>query len=158
MAIRGEPLALYNKHNFYIEIDGVKRGDAATVSGLEAVVSEVAYNPGGSLQQKRPGRVTFADVTITRAHSYDQDFYDWIVQAANGAADGKGLPASQLERTVSIVEMGRAGNEVKRWNLYGTWVKSYKPGDFDGSADSDPLMEEIVLSVHRFEQIAVSVE
>ena len=150
--IVGTPLDLYGRHNFKIEIDGITRADAATVSGLEAVVSEIAYNRGGALQVKAPGRVTFPNITITRAHCYDNDLYDWFVSTANAAAGGTGLPASQVKRDLAIVQLGREGNEVARYSVFGAFPTSYKPGDLDGSADTDPVVEEVVLVIDYFTQ------
>ena len=55
-----------------------------------------------------------------------------------------GLPGDYM-REVDVVRYDRAGNETRRWNLHGAWIKALEYDELEG-ANTDNTIEKLTLS------------
>ena len=142
----GDPVGNYN---FRIEIEGVAAGDFTAVDGLSIEQEVVEYQNGDDpLLRKRPGRVKYGDITLKKGYLATTILNNWIEQARCGNG--------QYQReTISIVlhdnTNPRAGGEIKRWNLFQCFPKSWKMSSLDGKGN-DVLTEEMVICIEYFEE------
>jgi len=135
-----------------VEIDGVARAAFQKASELSAEVAKVEYSEGGTLiPDKSPGRVTFADVTLERGATREQDLYDWFVDVVNVAANS-GLIDPIYKRMVDLVQQDRDGKVLRRWRLHNCWPTKFTAGEWDNEADEN-VIEMVVLTFDRFQLI-----
>jgi phage tail-like protein len=139
---RGETL---NKYSFRLEIEGVDAGHFTSVDGLSIEQEVIEYQNGDDpLLRKRPGRVKYGNVTLTKPYSPGSVLNDWIEEARIGNGD-------YTRKTVAIVMFNSSGTELKRWNLYqafpGSWQLSMLIND-----DKETLSEQLVIIYEWFEE------
>src|SRR5512145_3080631 len=112
MTIVGNPRSFHKKFKFIIEIDGVASAGFQKCSELSVEVAKVEYYEGGSLiPNKSPGRLTFADVTLERGATSDEDLFDWFADVAD-ASSGLGLIDPDYKRNLDIVQQDRDGQTL----------------------------------------------
>lgn len=146
----GQPLDFYTRHEFVIEIEGIRRAGFASMSELAVEVSIASLHEGGrSTPHKRPVKKNYPNVTLTRGATDDRDLYDWVSQVSS-AATGAGVTADGYKRTLDVVQLDRDGSERRRWTLYGAFPVRFAAGDWEADSD-DPLMESVELAYDYFE-------
>lgn len=151
MAVLGEARKIHSRFKFVIEIDGVASAGFQSCTEISAEFQTQEYFEGGAMiPSKQPTRLAFTDVTLERgAVSGDTDLYDWFLETAEAAANA-GLPSPEYKRNLDIVQLDRDNAELRRWSLFGAWVKKFLAGEFDNTSD-DPTIESVVLAYDYFE-------
>ena len=150
MPIIGNPKSYHHKFKFKCEFDLLGSADFAKCSELSAEVANILYWEGGSLiPNKSPGRMTFADVTLERGATQDQDLFLWFRDVAI-ASSGRGLVDPHYKRSGDIVQHDRDDSELRRWNIIRAWPIKFVAGDWDNDAD-DIVMESVTLTFDWFE-------
>ncbi len=130
-------------YNFVVEIDGIDAGQFLSVEGLSVEQEVIEYQDGDDLiLRKRPGRAKYGDITLKKGFVADSVLSDWIEAAAQGKV---------ARKTVSIALLDQHGDEVKRWDLFECWPKSWKISSPDGEGN-DVLTEEMVLVIEWFQE------
>jgi phage tail-like protein len=125
-------------YNFSVEISGVNAGFFKAVSGLSAEIDVVEFEDGDDqFIRKRPGVARFGDVTLEKGYIVTDDLFNWWRAARDGQYD---------RRDVSIILKDNAGNELRRWNLFGCWPKKWETSRLEGGV-SQALAESITLVV-----------
>lgn len=143
MAIFGVQRNFYKKFSFLVEIQGITHAGFVTCSPIQVQIAKVEHREGGSLiPNKQPGLVTIPDVTLTRGATDDEDFWEWIKEAV---AIGSIVSNEQLKRTLDIVQINRARQELKRWTLAFAWPVDWIGGEWDNNADEN-TMESVTLT------------
>lgn len=152
MAISGTVKSFDKKFLFQVMIDGYVSASFSKVSEPKAQVAEVTHWEGGNqIANKSAGRTTFADITLERGASRaDLDAYLWFTQVINAPAN-VGLKDFAYKRHLDIIQRDRDGEIIKRWSIFGAWVKEYTPGDWDNNSD-DVVIEKIVLAYDFFKK------
>ncbi len=144
MPTRRAELDHVGAYNFQVEISGVNAGYFKSVSGLTAELEVVEFQDGDDLfLRKRPGRAKFGNVTLTKGYIVTSDLQDWWRAARDGQYD---------RRDVSIILNDNAGNEIRRWNLYGCWPCRWETSPLVGSRDA--VLDESITLVVEDLQIA----
>jgi len=144
MPTRRAELDHIGAYNFMVEISGVNAGYFKSVSGLVAELQVVEFQDGDDLfLRKRPGRAKFGDVTLSKGYIVTDDLQAWWRAARDGQYD---------RRDVSIILNDHAGNEVRRWNLYGCWPRRWETSPLEGNRDA--VLEESITIVVEDMQIA----
>ena len=144
MPTRRSELDPIGAYNFKVEISGVNAGFFKSVSGLSAELEVLEFQDGDDLVlRKRPGRARFGNVTLTKGYTVTADLQNWWRAARDG---------QYQRRDVSIILDDNAGNEVRRWNLFGCWPCRWETSPLAGS--SDQLLEESITLVVEDMQIA----
>lgn len=141
----GDPIGNYN---FSVTIDGVEAGHFMSVDGLSIEQEVIEYQDGDdALLRKRPGRVKFGDITLKKGYVNALALNDWIQTARIGVGD-------YTRKNMSIVlhdNSKQAGQdaEIKRWNCFECFPKSWKMSSLDGKGN-DVLTEEMVVVTEYF--------
>jgi phage tail-like protein len=137
-------------YNFRIEIDGVDAGQFTAVDGLSIEQEVIEYQNGDDpLTRKRPGRVKYGDVTLKKGYVASTVLNDWIEAARCGNGD-------YTRKNMSIVLCDNStptdgGAEIKRWNCFECFPKSWKVSSLDGKGN-DVMTEEMVIVIEWFEE------
>jgi phage tail-like protein len=152
MPVIGTPRTFHKKFKFIVEIDGVASAGFQKCSELSVEVANVQYSEGGALiPNKSPGRLTFADVTLERGATEDQDLFDWLTEVADASANA-GLNEPEFKRNLDIVQQDRDGSELRRWRLHNAWPVKFVAGDWDNEADEN-VIESVTLTYDFFELV-----
>ena len=141
-----------SNYSFRVEIEGVDVGSFSQVDGLSIEQEVIEYQNGDDpLLRKRPGRVKYGDITLKRGYIASSVLNDWIETARSGNGNYE-------RKNVSIILEGNSGptsgsgtSEIKRWNLFEAFPKSWKLAPLDGKGN-DVLTEEIVIVIEWFEE------
>ena len=151
MTIIGKPRSFHKKFKYVVEIDGVASSAFQKCSELSAEVAKVEYFEGGSLiPNKSPGRLTFADVTLERGATVDEDLFKWFQDVAM-LASGLGLVDPSYKRNLDIVQQDRDGTTLRRWTLSGAWPTKFVAGEWDNESDEN-VIESVTLTYDYFEK------
>ena len=137
-------MGVYDKrYRFRVEFDGMTLAAFRTCGPLEATTESVEEHEGGAqAPTKEPGKLSFANVVLTKGKTDNTELYDWWKKVNIDGEDDK--------RNGSIVQTDRAGNEIRRYNLFGAWPARYKWGEWDATA-SENNIEELELSIDSAE-------
>jgi phage tail-like protein len=143
----GDPIGNYN---FRVEIDGVDAGHFMGVDGLSVEQEVIEYQDGDDpLCRKRPGRVKYGDVTLKKGYVASTILNDWIEQARIGVGQYQRKNMSVVLCDNSKPE--DSGSEIKRWNCFECFPKSWKMSALDGKGN-DILTEEMTICIEWFEE------
>lgn len=148
------PQSVHQQWQFGVEIQGFNAAYFTSVDPLPNInFEEVTFAPAGSMfDQKVAGRASFPDITLSKGIPQDNpetDILDWIKKCINVYQATGGVPKDYM-RDVDIVDYDRTGREIRRYRLYGAWVKEYNPGSRDGGS-SENSIEEMVLTYQYFD-------
>src|ERR1700753_4235193 len=101
MPVLGTPRTFHKKFKFVVEAEFANAG-FQKCSELSVEVASIEYHEGGALiPNKSPGRLKFADVTLERGATQDQDMFDWLSDVADAAATA-GHTEPAFKRNVDI--------------------------------------------------------
>jgi phage tail-like protein len=125
-ADRGDPFC---SMKFVVEIEGIATSAFLAVSGIEADVAVVDYRPGNDKvpgARKLPGEAKFSNIVLKRGMTSDLSLWNWMRET---------LEAQVSRRSMSVVLLNDAGEEVMRFNFKDAWpVKWSGPNlNADGS-------------------------
>lgn len=125
------------KAQFYVEIDGIQATSFKKVDGLKSAFAVIEERDGNEPNRKRKqrGLETFDNVTLTKGVTFvDSELAAWY--------------ATGDRRSVSIVQLSHAGDEMKRWNLVNAFPLEYSP--IEGmESDSDAVQVESLVLAHE---------
>ena len=135
----------YFSYNFLVEIDGITRASFQQVNGLDSKIDITEYREGGenSTPRKLPGQTKYSNLTLRWGITDDMELYDWHKEAIRGSFDRK---------NGSIVQLGRDGAEVARWNFVQAWPANYTGPDFSAEG-SDIAIETLELAHEGLERV-----
>jgi phage tail-like protein len=109
---RGDP---FNSARFIVEIDGIVSSAFLEVCGIEADVAIVDYRPGNdkvSGARKLPGEAKFTNIVLKRGLTSDLSLWNWMQETLQGKVS---------RRSMSVVLLNDAGEEVLRFNFRDAW-------------------------------------
>lgn len=133
---------------FALEVEGVEIGRFTGVSGLgyeaEVVTFQDSLGNGDIVTRKRPGRITYSDITLTRGLSADNELVDWYQTVLDGAVERK---------NGSIVMFDPSGDENGRWNFESAWISAWSASDLDAGSD-EVVIEEVTITHEYLERVA----
>ncbi len=140
------------RFSYQVEIDGRDIGEFTEVSGLGISREVILLNSkkGGNrdpLVRKRPGRVKYGDITLKKGYVASSTLNDWIEAARLGDQTRKSVSITMFDNT----DPSGNGSEVKRWNCFECFPKSWKVSSLDGKGN-DVMTEEMVIVVEWFEE------
>lgn len=145
--------SVHQKWQFSVEIAGIDGAYFTTASFPEVEFEESTFSPAGSaFDQKTAGRATFSDVTLEKGipqDAVDNAVIDWIKTCMDFKNATGSVPKSYM-RDIDLVRYDRNGKQIKRFRLYGAWVKSANFGEGDGSS-SDANIEEMTICYQYFD-------
>jgi len=125
-------------NRFLIELDGVNVGSFRTMSGLSSKQDVVEYKLGGDKSVRRkPGRVTFNNITLERGFTDDKTLAEWRQKIVDGEDD---------RRTGAIVFLNQDGSEAIRYNFFRAWPVNWEGPSLNASGN-DMAIEKLELAV-----------
>lgn len=149
MAINGKPRSFYKGFLFTVEIPGVQWAGFMKCGEIKGEVAVIEHFEGGTMTGDfSPGRMSTADVELSRGATKDLDLHNWWLQVCN-AADNVGDVDAEYKRTVDVVQRDRDATELRRWVLYEAWPRSFVAGQWDNGADAN-VIESITLKYRYF--------
>lgn len=147
----GTSRRFHRKYKFVIEIDNFGSSQWQKCSELSAEIAKIEQWEGGSLiPNKAPGRLTFADVTLDRGATDDEDLFTWYKQVANVAAN-IGAVDDDYKRNADVVQQQRDGKTIRRWFISQGWPTKFVAGDWDNTADEN-VMESTTMTYDYFDR------
>ncbi|GAB6097496.1 hypothetical protein JCM14469_37500 [Desulfatiferula olefinivorans] len=124
-----------------LEVDGVVMGTFDTFSGMECETDVIEFQDGDDpLMLKRPGRVRYRNIVLTRSQLVPDAMWDWYQSVVTGTVQRK-------NGTVIIGD--RDGRELVRYHFYNAWPCAFKCVALNGGKTTG---EEITLAVDRIER------
>lgn len=133
---------------FALEIEGVEVARFTGVGGLgyeaEVVEFQDTMADGKVVTRKRPGRISYNDITLSRGLSGDNALVDWYQTVLDGAVE---------RHNGSIVLYGTGGDEVGRWNFENAWISAWSASDMDAGSD-EIVIEEITITHEYLERVS----
>lgn len=143
---------------FTVEIDGFASASFHKCSDLEVELAVHSLQAGdAAIPNKSLGRPKFTPITLERGARADNDFYIWVASCVQGTVAVAGAPAGltmdAIKRNLDIVQRDRAGNELKRYTVYGAMPSKWKAGAWD-AASEEKQIEMITLEYDAFDRAA----
>ncbi len=141
---------LFGNYNFWLEISGIT-GDSKTIvggfksmSGLDSETEVIEFKQGNDkVVRKKPGRTTYANITLERGYTATDDLWQWRKNIEDGLID---------RRSGSIIILDQDGEtEVARYNFYEAWPCKWYAPDVDATS-SNMAIEKIELAVEKVER------
>lgn len=130
-------------YNFRIEIEGVTTAAFSECAGLEVEVEVIETIDGDDLTiRKRPGRIHYANIVLTRGYTNSVELWDWTKAVLDGKIE---------RRSGSVILLDDAAGEITRYNFFEAWPCRWRGFEFnrDGVGVS---VEEIEIAVERIER------
>jgi phage tail-like protein len=126
VADRRDPFRAFN---FLVEIDGITRAGFQECSGLDVSLDPVEYREGGEpiTPRKLPGLAKYANITLKRGLTDDQELWEWIQQGVQGETERK---------NGSIILLDAHGEEQSRWNFRDGWPTKWTGPSFNATDNS----------------------
>lgn len=129
-------------YRFLVELDSVTVGSFKTMAGLSTKQEVIEYKLGGDKSVRRkPGRVSYSNITLERGFSTDSALWDWRKKIIDGEAD---------RRSGSVVFLNSDGSEARRYNFFRAWPIGWD-GPSTAAGGSDTAIEKLELAVEWVE-------
>jgi phage tail-like protein len=141
---------LFGNYHFLLEIAGIT-GDSKTIvggfktlSGMDSETEVVEFKQGNDkVVRKKPGRTTYANITLERGFTATDDLWQWRKNIEDGLID---------RRSGSIIILDNdCETEVSRYNFFEAWPCKWNVPDFD-SDQSGMAIEKVELAVEKVER------
>jgi phage tail-like protein len=141
---------LFGAYNFLLEISGIT-GDIKTivggfksVSGMDSETEVIEFKQGNdSVVRKKPGRTTYANITLERGFTATDDLFVWRQNIEKGFIDRRSGSVIMLDQDLET--------EVARYNFYEAWPCKWEVPAMD-SESSATAIEKIELAVEKVER------
>ena len=156
MPITARERRRHPRSRFNVEVEGFGSGSFMTISGLQVNIETISHREGGKLiPDNTAGNVSFEPITLSQGTVTDDlDMYEWVQDVYRAGAD-TGLDDPDYKRTVDIVQLGRSGNEERRWRLRGAFPSTFIAGEWDADANENTV-QSMTLTFQDFELVAGS--
>ncbi|MCA9562159.1 MAG: phage tail protein [Myxococcales bacterium] len=136
-------------YNFRVIIGQRDFGQFAGVDGLSIENEVIEYQDGNDfLVRKRPGRVKYGDITLKKGYVNNTILFDWIDASRLGNGD---YGREEISIVLHANDDPTKDPEIKRWNCFECFPKSWKVSSMDGKGN-DVLVEELVFTMEWFEE------
>ena len=148
----------YKNYKFRVKWDGKFIPGISFLSGLFWTTQVVTYREGGSHNQfvSAPGLTAFEPIVLSRGRTHDTAFEDWAAMIWTYGSNVVKL--NEMRKTITIVLLNEASQEVMAFNAYRCWPSRYQPIAFLDSNNTSVAMESITLQYEGFERDVAVVE
>lgn len=112
----GERIDPFRGFNFRVEIDGITVGSFSEVSGLSSDGDAVEYRNGDDVRlsvRKLMGLRKYANVTLKRGYTTNQELWKWRANIVSGQAD---------RRHGAIILMDEERKDMLAWEFEDAWI------------------------------------
>ncbi len=130
--------------SFLITIDGFRATVFDALDGLSGHIEVVEFQDGDDvILRKRPGRVTFGNITLRRGQLDSAEFYRWWYAARAGKLERKTM-------TVAFLDKNR--KPVLEWKA-DVWPVSWEIAAETGARGDLIALEQFTLAVESAELV-----
>jgi phage tail-like protein len=151
--VRATEANYYDSYAYEVVVDGFVKAAFSKCTGLTGTAEEIAYAEGGAMtDNKSPGRVSFADITLERGETDNDEMYGWWKEICDARTGSGAWRESDYKRDVVIRQKTRDGTVVRRWQVFSAWPKEFGVSDWDNTS-SEKHIEHIVLAHEGFEPL-----
>ena len=141
---------LFGSYNFLLEIAGITGdsktivGGFKTVTGMNSETEVIEFKQGNDkVVRKKPGRTTYANITLERGYTATDDLWTWRNNIEKGLID---------RRSGSVIILDNDGEtEIGRYNFYEGWPCKWDVPEMD-SESSSMAIEKIEIAVEKVER------
>jgi phage tail-like protein len=142
----GEQPVFYRAFQFMVEIDGIGQARFQDVSGLDATTDVIEYREGGAAlgMMKLPGLTKHTNLTLKRGYTEDAQLWNWYELVMSGKTE-------KIRRSIAIVQLDMAGQEIFRWNLYKAFPVKYTGPTFNAKGN-ELSIETLEIAYERIER------
>jgi len=144
-AVRNDPLRGFN---FRIELDNTSVASFREASGLSMNTDPVDYREGTDTWlsvRKLPGLRKFANITLKRGFTTNEDLWKWYKNILNGVDD---------RRNGAIVLQDEQHKDVLRWQFQNGWITKWEGATMN--ATSNDVAIETIEIVHERLELSLS--
>ena len=141
---------LFGAYNFLLEIAGITQdsktivGGFKSVSGMDCETEVIEFKQGNDrVVRKKPGRTTYANITLERGFTATDDLFTWRNNIEKGIIDRRSGSVIVLDQDLET--------EVARYNFYEAWPCKWEVPAMD-SESSATAIEKIELAVEKVER------
>lgn len=140
---------------FRVEIDGFdsQNFEFAGPFDMDVEVSKTRTGPNMTETNEPTGKVTVPDMELRRPMNDNNDLWNWFKQTID-AATGRGEVPVDLKRTVDVIQMNQAHEDVKAWRNFQCFAIGYRGGDQDVEG-TRAKTEGVVISREFFERLDI---
>lgn len=142
---RHDPLRNFR---FRVEIDNFPSAAFSEVFIEPTTTEVIEYREGSEAARVRklPGLTRFGNVTLKRGVTTSLDLVNWHLQVVRGEI-------ATARRSVTIVVLDDAGNDIARFNVSDAWPIKYDPGDLNAKGN-EVFIELLELANEGIERVA----
>lgn len=152
MSINGAARSYHKAFKFIVSVEGFSSARFQECSELSVEAADVDQWQGGAvIPDKSPGRLTFADITLSRGATQDKDMFNWFKKVADFASQA-GEPDPAYKRQIDIVQLDRDDRTLRRWRVKNAYPKKFVAGAWNNDSDEN-VMESITLRYDTFDLI-----
>lgn len=147
----------FKSFRFLVEVEGGGKAVMAAFtqfSGVKMRVETVQARAGAEnrgVKDNVPATTSFENVTFTKGVIGDNEFLDWILASAPGAANGP--TGKNKYRTINVIALDEKGNRGVTWSLSNALPVAYELAPMD-SSQSAVLSESIEFAITGFRRVA----
>ncbi|WP_432947688.1 phage tail protein [Kribbella sp. CA-253562] len=127
---------------FSVSIDGVQIPYVTEVSGLKSEVDMITYqeqtSDGKYIARQVMGRPKPGQFTVTRGLTDSRTVTDWLKAVMQGDLKG-------ARKTAEVVVYTSNGQQLKRLNFRGVWIKDVEVGASLKAGSTEPLTEKFTV-------------
>ena len=137
-----DPIPTYS---FYVTIDNVTVANFLTCAGLTMTREVKKFAEGGlnEYQHVVPGRITYADITLSHGVTFSDTLWSWFLE---GSTDGK-----VSQRTISIIQMvPYSMNVVRQFDIYDAFPVEWSGPSLDTRSDNTIAVDTLKIAFTHF--------
>mgnify|MGYP003572477387 FL=1 len=142
---------LFGNYHFLLEISGIT-GDQKTIiggfksmSGMDSETEVIEFKQGNDrVVRKKPGRTTYANITLERGFTATDDLWKWRKNIEDGLIDRRSGTITMLDQDLESI--------VAQYNFYEGWPAKWYVPELD-SDQSGMAIEKIEIAVEKVERV-----
>ena len=135
----------FRGYNFRVELDNTNVASFRECGGLDRDDGLRRLSRGQRTRRypcaSSPGLRKFANITLKRGYTTNQDLWNWYKNILNGVTD---------RRNGAIVLQDEQHNDVLRWNFENGWICKWE-GPAMNATSNDVAIESIEICHERIE-------
>jgi phage tail-like protein len=142
---------LFGGYNFLLEVSGITPdektivGGFKTMSGMDSETEVIEFKQGNDkVVRKKPGRTTYANITLERGFTASNDLWTWRKNIEDGIIDRRSGTITVLDQDLTTI--------VAQYNFYEGWPCKWYVPELD-SDQSAMAIEKIEIAVEKIERV-----
>jgi phage tail-like protein len=142
---------LFGNYHFLLEIAGITSdqktiiGGFKSMSGMDSETEVIEFKQGNDrVVRKKPGRTTYANITLERGFTATDDLWKWRKNIEDGIIDRRSGTITMLDQDLETI--------VAQYNFYEGWPAKWYVPELD-SDQSGMAIEKIEIAVEKVERV-----